>query len=143
MSSTPTPTSPLPQDSNARSVTYIQAPIQGPIHTGQGDINIDSLSYQSATAPREEFLELLAALRKEFQAARESGVNGDILDDAETEIQAVAKEVGKNVPQRDRILGRLERAREYLLSGTAIAAGLVTLVSKVGELMQVAQGLFK
>jgi hypothetical protein len=140
MSPTPTTSPQQSQDASARNVTYFQGSVTGPIHTGQGDINIESLSYQSGGASREEFLQLLATVRLEFDAARQSGANSDILDDAETEIQAAEKEAKKDAPQKDRILGRLEKARDYLLSGSAVAAGLITLVSKVGELIHAAQG---
>lgn len=109
--------------------------ITGQVHTGSGDINVSQFLAGDTIRNKDDFLALLQQLKTSLAVARQQGAAEDAVDDAITECDAAEREVRKEQPQSERILKRLESAKEILTSGAAVATATVAATTALKSLL--------
>lgn len=120
-----------PTITNTTHIGYVA----GPVHTGPGDINIETLLYGSAINTKEEFLSALRAFKGELEGARQQGLPEDIYDDTLVEVEAAEREAKKDTSNSSRIINRLERVKAVLTAGTGAATAITSAIEASNKLV--------
>ncbi len=115
--------------------------VAGPVHTGSGDIKIDSISYTGTISTKEDFLAALRTFREELEAAGLHGLPEETYDDTIIEVEAAEREAKKDTAKPDRIISRLGKAKAILMASAGMATAATSLVeaySKLSSLIEAA-----
>lgn len=108
--------------------------VTGQVHTGSGDIIIKSFS-SGAISNKDDFLAALHEFKSELDAVRLQGLPDETADDVVAELEAAEREAGKETPQAERIIKRLEQAKSILEVGTGTASAVSGAVAAAGKLL--------
>jgi hypothetical protein len=108
--------------------------VTGQVHTGSGDLVIGSLT-RGSESTKEAFLQALRQFQSELEAAKQKGLPGDVVLHTSEEIEAAAKEVELEDPTNDRIVSRLNRAKEILAASAGAASATALMASAVEKLV--------
>jgi len=107
--------------------------VNGPLHTGSGDIKVDNLVY-GTTVSENTILELLQTLKREIVRI-EDVIPKEVTKKVIAEISKVEKEVKSPETKPASAIGRLEKAKKLLLDAVGVATATTATVSAVEKLV--------
>lgn len=113
--------------------------VTGQVHSGSGDIHVGGFIAGGPVSNRTDLIDALREFALEVDRSRQYGLANDIVDDVVTEIHAAKREAEKDHPEVNRLLSRLNNAKELLNAGSGTiqaASGAVSTVSKLLPALQ-------
>jgi hypothetical protein len=116
---------------NITNAPIFNGPVSGQIHTGSGDMHVT----HPGAASKDELLAALRVFKAELDVARRQGLPGTTGDDVLAEVEAAEREVRKDAPQPERVVKRLDNAKELLVAGTGVTAAATTAVEAAHKLV--------
>ena len=117
--------------------THFHGSVTGQVHTGSGNINVGSFSSGGTVSTKDEFLSALRAFRAELEIACQQGLPEETTEDALVEVEAAERELGKDAPQPERIIRRLENTRAVLTAGTGVATAATAAAVEAQKLIPI------
>jgi AAA+ ATPase superfamily predicted ATPase len=114
--------------------------VTGQVHTGSGDIHVGGFIAGAPILSRTDLATALREFTVQIDRSRQHGLADDIADDIATEIDAARREAEKDYPKADRLVLRLESAKNLLGAGAGTAQAASGAASAAGNLLSVLQG---
>jgi len=117
--------------------------VVGQVHTGTGDITVNSFLVDYSISTKEEFLSALRIFKEELNNALQQGLPEETYDDTIVEVEAVEREAQKQTSKPDRIIRRLESAKALITAGTSVATTAISAVDVSSKLVPLIENVIQ